>query len=240
MAVDEDAPARVDGQLAELLREVRSGLGVVGLGRENHRLNAAQLRGGNELGAQALKLCIHGRFQVRRLDSLRALRGQPEHAGIHARVVAGGDARRHALSQHELAVEARGPSAREETVVIEVDYRGDDLDDTARVLGVTVEHLVARHVATTWRVAFIGFAPGFGYLVAEDWPFDVPRLDVPRTTVPPGAVGLAGGFSGAYPRSSPGGWRLIGRTDAALWDQHAEPPALLVPGRAVRFREAGE
>lgn len=131
------------------------------------------------------------------------------------------------------------PVAGVDAVVIEVEYHGDDLDDTARVLGVSVEHLVARHVATTWRVAFIGFAPGFGYLVAEDWPFDVPRLDVPRTTVPPGAVGLAGGFSGAYPRSSPGGWRLIGRTDVALWDPHAESPALLVPGRAVRFREAG-
>ncbi|GGI48227.1 KipI family sensor histidine kinase inhibitor [Agromyces flavus] len=124
-------------------------------------------------------------------------------------------------------------------VVVEVDYRGDDLDGTARLLGVSVEHLVARHVATSWRVAFIGFAPGFGYLVAEDWPFDVPRLEVPRTSVPAGAVGLAGGFSGAYPRASPGGWRLIGRTDAVLWDPHAEPPALLVPGRPVRFREVG-
>ncbi|MFC9918075.1 5-oxoprolinase subunit B family protein [Agromyces binzhouensis] len=125
-----------------------------------------------------------------------------------------------------------------DALVIEVDYRGEDLAGLADHLGVTPEHLVARHVATRWRVAFIGFAPGFGYLVAEDWPFDVPRLDVARTRVPPGAVGLAGAFSGAYPRESPGGWRLIGRTDAALWDPHADPPALLVPGRVVRFREA--
>ncbi|MRX44336.1 5-oxoprolinase subunit B family protein [Agromyces kandeliae] len=123
-------------------------------------------------------------------------------------------------------------------LVIEVDYRGEDLADLADHLGVSPGDLVARHVATRWRVAFIGFAPGFGYLVADDWPFDVPRLDVARTRVPPGAVGLAGAFSGAYPRESPGGWRLIGRTDAALWDPHADPPALLVPGRVVRFREA--
>jgi KipI family sensor histidine kinase inhibitor len=121
-------------------------------------------------------------------------------------------------------------------VVIEVDYRGDDLAETAALLEVSAEHLVARHVATAWRVAFIGFAPGFGYLVADEWPFDVPRLDVARTRVPAGAVGLAGAFSGAYPRESPGGWRLVGRTDAALWDPHAETPALLVPGRTVRFR----
>jgi KipI family sensor histidine kinase inhibitor len=124
-------------------------------------------------------------------------------------------------------------------VVVDVDYRGDDLADTAGLLGVSPEHLVARHVATAWRVAFIGFAPGFAYLAADDWPFDVPRLDVARTRVPAGAVGLAAGFSGAYPRESPGGWRLVGRTDAALWDPHADPPALLVPGRAVRFRAVG-
>lgn len=128
---------------------------------------------------------------------------------------------------------ADGTSA---AVVIDVDYRGDDLAETAELVGVSVEHLVARHAATAWRVAFIGFAPGFGYLVADDWPFDVPRLDVARTRVPSGAVGLAGAFSGAYPRESPGGWRLVGRTDAALWDPHAESPALLVPGRTVRFR----
>lgn len=128
------------------------------------------------------------------------------------------------------------PAGSADAVVIEVDYRGDDLAETAALLEVSAEHLVARHVATAWRVAFIGFAPGFGYLVADEWPFDVPRLDVARTRVPAGAVGLAGAFSGAYPRESPGGWRLVGRTDAALWDPHAEAPALLVPGRTVHFR----
>ncbi|WP_430647836.1 5-oxoprolinase subunit B family protein [Agromyces sp. GXS1127] len=128
------------------------------------------------------------------------------------------------------------PAATDD-VVIDVDYRGADLADLAAHLGITPEHLVARHVAARWRVAFVGFAPGFGYLVADDWPFDVPRLGVARTRVPAGAVGLAGAFSGAYPRESPGGWRLIGRTDAALWNPHADPPALLRPGHGVRFRE---
>jgi KipI family sensor histidine kinase inhibitor len=134
---------------------------------------------------------------------------------------------------------ASGTAGARAEVVVEVDYRGDDLADTAAMLGVSPEHLVARHTATAWRVAFIGFAPGFAYLAADDWPFDVPRLDVARTRVPGGAVGLAAGFSGAYPRESPGGWRLVGRTDAALWDPHADPPALLAPGRVVRFRAVG-
>ena len=88
-------------------------------------------------------------------------------------------------------------------------------------------------------MAFVGFAPGFGYLVSDDWPFEVPRLDAPRTRVPAGAVALAGAFGGVYPRQSPGGWRLIGRTDAVLWDPDADPPALLVPGRRVRFEAIG-
>lgn len=147
--------------------------------------------------------------------------------------------RRAASAPSAASTASGGAEARADEIVVEVDYRGDDLADTAGLLGVSTEHLVARHVAAAWRVAFIGFAPGFAYLAADDWPFDVPRLDVARTRVPSGAVGLAAGFSGAYPRESPGGWRLVGRTDAALWDPHAEPPALLEPGRTVRFREAG-
>lgn len=122
-----------------------------------------------------------------------------------------------------------------DVVTIPVAYDGDDLHQTARVLGVSPEALVAQHQAAQWRVAFIGFAPGFGYLVSDDWPFEVPRLPVPRTRVPAGAVALAGAFGGVYPRQSPGGWRLIGRTDAPLWNPDTDPPALLAPGRRVRF-----
>lgn len=134
---------------------------------------------------------------------------------------------------------SRAGAAAAPDVTIPVAYDGDDLAATASLLGISPEELVARHTAARWRVAFVGFAPGFGYLVSDDWPFEVPRLDAPRTRVPAGAVALAGAFGGVYPRQSPGGWRLIGRTDATLWDADADPPALLVPGRRVRFEAIG-
>ncbi|MET0976219.1 MAG: allophanate hydrolase subunit 1 [Leifsonia sp.] len=129
-------------------------------------------------------------------------------------------------------------------VVIRVHYGGPDLAALAATIGVPAGDLVRRHQAAEWRVAFSGFAPGFGYLVSTDWTFDVPRLASPRTAVPAGSVGLAGEFTGVYPRESPGGWQLIGRTDAVLWNADAADPALLVPGGVVRFAaaddEAGE
>ena len=134
---------------------------------------------------------------------------------------------------------SRAAGAAAPPITIPVAYQGDDLETTAMLLAVSAEALVARHTAIEWRVAFVGFAPGFGYLVSDDWPFEVPRLDAPRTRVPAGAVALAGGFGGVYPRQSPGGWRIIGRTDAVLWDPDADPPALLVPGRRVRFEAIG-
>ncbi|WP_417509814.1 carboxyltransferase domain-containing protein [Microbacterium sp.] len=121
-------------------------------------------------------------------------------------------------------------------VTIPVQYDGDDLAETASLLGVSTDALVSRHLAAHWRVAFSGFAPGFGYIIGSDPLFDVPRRLSPRTRVPAGAVALAGPFTGVYPRESPGGWQLIGRTDAVMWDLDREPPALLVPGIAVRFQ----
>lgn len=124
-------------------------------------------------------------------------------------------------------------------VEIRVTYDGPDLEATADTLGWSVDELVREHSGRTWRVAFVGFAPGFGYLVSDgDWP-SVPRRDDPRTAVPPGSVALAGSYSGVYPRRSPGGWQLIGHTEATLWDPHRDPPALLAPGAEVRFEVAG-
>ncbi|MDQ1123370.1 5-oxoprolinase subunit B/C family protein [Microbacterium trichothecenolyticum] len=120
-------------------------------------------------------------------------------------------------------------------VEVPVRYDGVDLDSTAEMLGIPVATLVARHAGAAWTVAFTGFAPGFAYLVSDDWGLDVPRLPEPRTRVPAGAVGLAGEFSGAYPRETPGGWRLIGTTDAVLFDPDAESPVLLRPRSRVRF-----
>lgn len=134
---------------------------------------------------------------------------------------------------------SRVPGATAEPVAIPVAYDGEDLSVTAALLGVSPEGLVRAHTAAEWRVAFVGFAPGFGYLVSEDWPFEVPRLEAPRPRVPAGSVAIAGVFGGVYPRQSPGGWRLIGRTDATLWDPESEEPALLAPGRRVRFEAVG-
>lgn len=120
-------------------------------------------------------------------------------------------------------------------VEVPVRYDGADLASTAALLGIPVAEFVSRHAGVEWTVAFTGFAPGFAYLVSAAWPFDVPRLAEPRTRVPAGAVGLAGGFSGAYPRETPGGWRLIGTTDAVLFDPDAAAPVLLPPRARVRF-----
>ena len=129
------------------------------------------------------------------------------------------------------------PSGRE--VEIAVDYDGPDLATVAAHCGLAVDQVVRRHTATVWTVGFAGFAPGFAYLTGGDPALEVPRLDRPRPQVDAGSVGLAGRFSGIYPRPSPGGWQLIGRTDAPLWDLTRDDPALLRPGDRVRFVEAG-
>ena len=132
--------------------------------------------------------------------------------------------------------ESVSDTARE--VTIEVRYDGEDLAEVADLLSVSPAEVDKRHQAATWQVAFAGFAPGFGYLAGDDELFTVPRRSSPRTRVPVGSVALAGEFTGVYPRSSPGGWQLIGRTDAKLWDLDRQPPALFVPGTIVKFVEA--
>ncbi len=122
------------------------------------------------------------------------------------------------------------------SVVLDVAYDGPDLDEVGDLTGLGRDGVVEAHTGTPWRVAFCGFAPGFGYLAGGDPRLRVPRRESPRAEVPSGAVGLAGEYSGVYPRRSPGGWQLIGHTDADLWDLHRDPPALLRPGMTVRFR----
>jgi KipI family sensor histidine kinase inhibitor len=134
-----------------------------------------------------------------------------------------------------------GPAtiAAADVVELGVQYDGPDLADVARLTGLSEREVVEAHTGSTWRVAFGGFAPGFGYLVGGDSRLHVPRRDTARTVVPAGAVGLAGEYSGVYPRESPGGWQLIGTTTAVLWDLDRDPPALLRPGAQVRFVEEG-
>jgi KipI family sensor histidine kinase inhibitor len=137
---------------------------------------------------------------------------------------------------------AEVPAARTsaaERVIIPVRYDGEDLAETAERLGMSPAELVSRHSGARWRAAFVGFAPGFAYLTSPEFRFDVPRRATSRQRVPAGSVALAGEFSGVYPRESPGGWQLIGRTDAILWDVQRTPPALLRPGAEVVFEVVG-
>ncbi len=107
--------------------------------------------------------------------------------------------------------------------------------EIAQLTGLGVDEVIRRHQRAEYVVAFVGFAPGFGYLVGGDPALRVPRRSTPRTRVPAGSVALAGEFTGVYPREGPGGWQLIGRTEAVLWDLDRQPPALLAPGTRVRF-----
>lgn len=138
------------------------------------------------------------------------------------------------------AAPAPGDPAHE--VVIDVVYDGPDLADVATYTGLSTAQVIDAHTGTRWRVGFSGFAPGFAYLIGGDERLRVPRRTEPRTSVPAGSVALAGEFSAVYPRRSPGGWQLIGHTDAVLWDLDGfgdrPDPALLTQGMWVRFRVA--
>ncbi len=136
-----------------------------------------------------------------------------------------------------LPVVDAGPVGAAPLITVPVVFDGPDLADVARLSG--VPDVVAALTGVELTVAYGGFAPGFGYLTGLPEELHVPRRETPRTRVPAGAVALAGPYAGIYPRSSPGGWQLVGRTDAVLFDVDRDPPALLVPGARVRFHEVG-
>lgn len=126
-----------------------------------------------------------------------------------------------------------------EPLVIPVTYDGEDLDTVTALTGMRRDELVAWHTGQLWTSAFCGFAPGFSYLTGSDRPLDLPRRSTARTAVPSGAVAVAGEFSAVYPRTSPGGWQLIGRTEVSMWSLERTPPALAPAGTLVRFVVAG-
>ncbi len=128
------------------------------------------------------------------------------------------------------------PAGRRHT--IPVTYDGPDLDEVARLTGRSVDEVVALHTRAELRVLFCGFAPGFAYLGDLPGELRVERLATPRTTTPAGSVAIAGSMSGIYPADLPGGWRVIGRTEVAMFDPGSDPPTLLVPGDVVRFTRA--
>ena len=133
-------------------------------------------------------------------------------------------------------LEAAGHSARA-PVRIAVCYDGADLEAVASALGVSAEAVVAQHAGAQYTVAFMGFAPGFPYLICERSSplLELPRRATPRTRVPAGSVAVTAGYCGIYPQDSPGGWNLLGHTDLCLFDARREQPALLEPGMSVRF-----
>ncbi|WP_157107461.1 5-oxoprolinase subunit B family protein [Nocardia grenadensis] len=149
---------------------------------------------------------------------------------------------RHELERVAAAVSAAQPDVSRgtftptaEPVRIPVRYDGPDLDTVAETLDLRPDQVIAAHTAATWQCAFVGFAPGFGYLTAPGWQRSVPRRDTARTRIPAGSVGLAGRWSAVYPRETPGGWQLIGTTTLTMWDTDRDPAALVHVGARVRF-----
>ncbi len=118
---------------------------------------------------------------------------------------------------------------------IPVRYDGPDLEFVARTVGLSGSEVVDLHRARRYRVAFMGFAPGFGYLVGGDEKLQIPRRARPRESVPAGSVAIAAAYSGVYPTDAPGGWHIIGRTDLVMFDPHRDPPALIEPGDRIEF-----
>jgi KipI family sensor histidine kinase inhibitor len=131
------------------------------------------------------------------------------------------------------------PAQAGDVVEVPTVYDGEDLEVVARHWDMTRDEVVATHTGLELVVAFCGFSPGFAYLTGLPERLHVPRRDSPRSRVPAGSVAVAGEYTGVYPRPSPGGWQLLGRTDLVLWDTKSDPPALLSPGTRVRFVEAG-
>ncbi|MFZ3454499.1 5-oxoprolinase/urea amidolyase family protein [Arthrobacter sp. 7Tela_A1] len=182
---------------------------------------------------------LHSRLQTDPLPGQTGL--VPAARTVLVRLATPAQARQAAslLARLELrAADRTGPAG---LVELETVYDGEDLAEVARLTGLGSADAVAEaHSAAVWTAAFCGFAPGFAYLTGGDPRLAVPRRAEPRTAVPAGAVALAGAYSAAYPGSSPGGWQLIGRTSAPLWDLDREQPALISPGATVRFRRVRE
>lgn len=143
------------------------------------------------------------------------------------------------LEALERAGAAPGPDERgaplHEIAVAYGGQGGPDLGEVARLHGVSEREVVARHSSVTYTVGFLGFSPGFAYLIGLPAPLAAPRLATPRARVPAGSVAIAGEFTAVYPQATPGGWRILGHAEEALFDPAADPPARLRPGDRVRF-----
>ncbi|MEP6633624.1 MAG: 5-oxoprolinase subunit PxpB [Luteimonas sp.] len=142
------------------------------------------------------------------------------------------------LQAQAFAVDVDNDTIPGRSIEVPVRYGGEDgpdLDDLARHAGLSIEETVLRHAGGDYRVAMLGFAAGFPYLLGMDAALAMPRLQTPRTRVAAGSIAIGGAQTGIYPRQGPGGWRIIGRTDCALFDPVRAPPTLIAPGDRVRF-----
>jgi KipI family sensor histidine kinase inhibitor len=193
------------------------------------------LAGEERASALEAVLALHGRLAAEPLPGQTDAVAAAETVLVTFATAAHALAARAALPQLAAAGPEPGERSVSRHVEIEVVYDGEDLADVGRLTGLGADGVIAAHTGQVWTAAFGGFAPGFTYLVGEDRRLDVPRRTSPRTAVPAGSVALGGQFSAVYPRQSPGGWQLLGRTAAAMWDLSRERPALVRPGDTVRY-----
>ena len=190
-----------------------------------------------EFGTLALALAAHSRWSAaHHAGIVELVPGARTVLVVIDPVVAGLGAIEQWLTTHLPAETESSVPSTGAMISVPVSYVGDDLAVVAEAWGCSLEAVAARHSAVEWVCAFIGFAPGFGYLVPVDAELPaVPRRATSRPTVTPGSVALAAEYCGIYPRESPGGWQLIGRTAVSLWDAERDSPALVTPGTRVRF-----
>lgn len=190
---------------------------------------------------RGLLVDLPSRAQRRAL--LQALDGRADLevvAGEQSVLVLAPPGRRKAVADEVQALDLEQPVAtadlREHTIAAV--YDGADLAVVSRVWNCSPEAVAQRHAAIRWTVEFLGFTPGFGYLVTDEDLPQMPRRESPRPRIPTGSVALAAHYCGIYPHATPGGWQLIARTDVTLFDPTAQDPALLHPGDTVRFTPA--